>query len=65
MSPVKTFPLSSPTSWATTVQVYRVFIRNYSLNLTCGLKPSASVQVEIDGILHQETAAVTDSMTHS
>ena len=36
---------------------YRVFIRNYSLNLTCGLKPSASVQVEIDGILHQETAA--------
>ncbi len=36
---------------------YRVFIRNYSLNLTCGLRPSASVQVEIDGILHQETAA--------
>lgn len=36
---------------------YRVFIRNYSLNLTCGLKPSASVQVEIDGTLHQETAA--------
>jgi len=36
---------------------YRVFIRNYSLNLTCGLKPSASVQVEIDGILHQETSA--------
>lgn len=36
---------------------YRVFIRNYSLNLTCGLRPSASVQVEIDGVLHQETAA--------
>jgi D-citramalate synthase len=36
---------------------YSVFIRNYSLNLTCGLKPAASVQVEIDGTLHQETAS--------
>lgn len=36
---------------------YRVFIKNYSLSLTYGLKPSASVQIEIDGSLYQETAS--------
>lgn len=36
---------------------YRVFIRNYSLSLTYGLKPSANVQVEIDNNLYQETSS--------
>jgi D-citramalate synthase len=36
---------------------YRVFIRNYSLSLTNGLKPSANVQVEIDSNLYQETSS--------
>lgn len=36
---------------------YKIFIKNYSLSLSNGLKPSASVQVEIDGSLHQETAS--------
>ncbi len=36
---------------------YRIFIKNYSLSLSYGLKPSASVQLEIDGSLHQETSS--------
>ncbi len=36
---------------------YRIFIKNYSLSLSCGLKPVASVQVEIDGKLYQETSS--------
>jgi (R)-citramalate synthase len=36
---------------------YRIRIRNYSLSLSYGLKPSASVQIEIDGNLYQETAS--------
>jgi D-citramalate synthase len=36
---------------------YKIFIKNYSLSLSCGLKPVASVQVEIDGELYQETSS--------
>lgn len=36
---------------------YKIFIKNYSLTLSYGLKPSASVQVEIDGLLFQETSS--------
>jgi (R)-citramalate synthase len=36
---------------------YRIFIKNYSLALSCGLKPHASVQVEIDGKLYEETSS--------
>lgn len=36
---------------------YRIFIKNYSLSLSYGLKPHASVQVEIDGKLYQETSS--------
>lgn len=34
-----------------------IFIKNFSLSITSGLKPSASVQLEIDGQLYQETAS--------
>lgn len=34
-----------------------IFIRNYSLSLSCGMKPSASVLIEIDGKPYQETAS--------
>jgi D-citramalate synthase len=36
---------------------YKIFIKNYSLSITFGLKPSASVQLEIDGHLYQETSS--------
>jgi (R)-citramalate synthase len=36
---------------------YRIFIKNYSLSLSYGLKPSANIQVEIDGNLYQETSS--------
>ena len=36
---------------------YKIFIKNYSLSLSLGLKPVASVQVEIDGNLYQETSS--------
>ncbi len=36
---------------------YKIFIKNYSLSLSFGLKPSASVQIEIDGNLYQETSS--------
>ena len=36
---------------------YKIFIKNYSLSLSFGLKPSASVQLEVDGILYQETSS--------
>jgi D-citramalate synthase len=36
---------------------YKIFIKNYSLSLSYGLKPFASVQVEIDGNLYQETSS--------
>ena len=36
---------------------YKIFIKNYSLSLSFGLKPSANVQIEIDGKLYQETSS--------
>ena len=36
---------------------YKIFIKNYSLSLSYGMKPSASVQIEIEGILYQETSS--------
>ena len=36
---------------------YKIFIKNYSLSLSYGLKPFASVQIEIDGNLYQETSS--------
>jgi D-citramalate synthase len=36
---------------------YKIFIKNYSLSLSYGLKPSANIQVEIDGALYQETSS--------
>jgi (R)-citramalate synthase len=36
---------------------YKIFIKNYSLSLSYGLKPVASVKIEIDGNLFQETAS--------
>ena len=36
---------------------FRIFIKNYSLSLSYGLKPFASVQIEIDGNLYQETSS--------
>lgn len=36
---------------------YRIFIKNYALSLSYGLKPSANIQVQIDGNLYQETSS--------
>jgi (R)-citramalate synthase len=36
---------------------YKIFIKNYSLSLSYGMKPFASVQIEIDGNLYQETSS--------
>ena len=36
---------------------YKIFIKNYSLSLSYGLKPSANIQVEIDGKLYQQTSS--------
>jgi (R)-citramalate synthase len=36
---------------------YKIFIKNYSLSLSYGLKPSANIQVEINGNLYQETSS--------
>ncbi|MDO9581398.1 MAG: alpha-isopropylmalate synthase regulatory domain-containing protein [Bacteroidales bacterium] len=36
---------------------YKIFIKNYSLSLSYGLKPFASVQIEIDSKLYQETSS--------
>jgi D-citramalate synthase len=36
---------------------YKIFIKNYSLSLSYGMKPSASVQIEIEGTLYQETSS--------
>jgi D-citramalate synthase len=35
---------------------YKIFIKNYSLSLSFGLKPVASVQIEIDSNLYQESS---------
>jgi len=36
---------------------YKIHIKNYSLSLSYGMKPSASVQIDIDGTLYQETSS--------
>jgi D-citramalate synthase len=36
---------------------YKIFIKNYSLSLSYGMKPSANIQIEIDGKLYQETSS--------
>jgi D-citramalate synthase len=36
---------------------YKIFIKNYALSLSAGLKPFASVKVEIDGNIHEATSA--------
>lgn len=36
---------------------YRIFIRNYALSLSYGLKPFASVKMEIDGQVHEGTSS--------
>lgn len=36
---------------------YKIFIKNYSLSLSFGLKPFASVQIDIDGNIYQETSS--------
>jgi len=36
---------------------YKIFIKNYSLSLSYGLKPFASVQIEIEGNIYQETSS--------
>ncbi len=36
---------------------FKIFIKNYSLSLSYGLKPFASVQIEIDGNIYQETSS--------
>jgi D-citramalate synthase len=37
--------------------IYKVFVKNYSLSLSYGLRPFASVQIEIDGIVYEETSS--------
>jgi D-citramalate synthase len=36
---------------------YKVFIKNYSLSLSSGMRPTAGIQVEIDGIVYEETSS--------
>src|SRR4030042_2264010 len=36
---------------------YKIFIKNYSLSLSYGLRPFASVKIEIDGKLYEETSS--------
>lgn len=36
---------------------YKIFIKNYALSISYGLKPHASVLLEIDGELYQETSS--------
>lgn len=36
---------------------YKIFIKNYSLSISFGLKPHASVLLEIEGTLYQETSS--------
>ena len=35
----------------------KIFIKNYALSLAYGLKPFASIQIEIDGKLYEETSS--------
>ena len=36
---------------------YKIFIKNYALSLSYGLKPFASVKIEIDGNIYEETSS--------
>jgi D-citramalate synthase len=36
---------------------YKIFIKNYSLSLSFGLRPFASVKIEIDGSMFEETSS--------
>lgn len=36
---------------------FKIFIKNYSLSLSYGLRPTASVQIEIDSIIYEETSS--------
>src|SRR4030043_369984 len=36
---------------------YKIFIKNYSLSLSYGLRPFASIKIEIDGRLYEETSS--------
>jgi D-citramalate synthase len=36
---------------------YKIFIKNYSLSLSFGMRPTASVQIEIDGTVYEETSS--------
>ena len=36
---------------------YKIFIKNYSLSLSFGLRPIASVQIEIEGNIYEETSS--------
>jgi (R)-citramalate synthase len=36
---------------------YRVFIKNYSLSLSFGMRPTASVQIEIDGKVYEDSSS--------
>ena len=36
---------------------YRVFIKNYSLSLANGMRPSASVKIEIDGSFYEDSSS--------
>jgi D-citramalate synthase len=36
---------------------YRVFIKNYSLSLSFGMRPTASVQIEIDGKVFEDSSS--------
>jgi D-citramalate synthase len=36
---------------------YKIFIKNYSLSLSSGLRPTATVQIEIDSEVYEETSS--------
>jgi D-citramalate synthase len=36
---------------------FKIFIKNYALSLSYGLRPTASVQIEIDSIIYEETSS--------
>ena len=37
--------------------IYKVFIKNYSLSLASGLRPSASIKIEIEGEHYEENSS--------
>ncbi len=36
---------------------YKIFIKNYALSISSGLRPSATVQIDIDGSIYEESAS--------